>query len=505
MALNSAQEYDKKVNDEMKKHGFVFILVFLTTAGLVSGCAASASSASTTTTDIGQVTEITLTNTIEASGSITPRQIAAVNWTLNGTIATVPVSVGQQVARGDILMTLDESSLPESLKKAREQMAELSSPAAVAEAQQKVLEAQSAYDTAVQNRKYLDYQDEDVIENARAEYVLAKANYDEAYENYLNWEDEDYSDHYDTDLAAAYTAMYKAKTEMETAEYIYELYKSESSAQTYSEYDNAVVVAQNTLSEAQYYLTLISGGEIPEEATSASIQTYRQVLETLDGINLRASFDGTVAAIYDEPGILVANNHTSIKLVDRTALYVGISLEESQVTQVSVGLPATVTVDILPDLALSGHIHSIDPVGTLSNGVVYYEVEVQLDEANDEIPINASASVSIQIGEPETKLLVPATAVQSDDAGEFVQVITNGTYQRVDVVSGTIMSDDTVVVSGDLKVGDFVLLIVEVTATEESSGTGFGILGGGGDRGEMPSGGGQVPEGGQQPPSGNVP
>jgi|GEM_PF-830692 len=489
----------------MKKHGFVFLLVFLAAAGLVSGCGSSTSSASATTTDIGQVTEITLTNTIEASGSIAPRQIAAVNWTLNGTVASVPVSVGQKVARGDILMTLDATSLPESLKKAQEQLAELTSPAAVAAAQQKVLEAQSAYETAVQNRKYLDYQDEDTIENAHAEYILAKAKYDDAYENYLNWEDEDYSDHYDTDLATAYTAMYQAKTQMETAEYIYELYQSDSSAQTYNEYDNAVVVAQNALSEAQNYLTLISGGEIPDDATGASIQAYRQALDTLDGINLRAPFEGTVAAIYDEPGILVSNNHTSIKLVDRSALYVGISLEESEVTQITTGLPAKVTVDILPDLALSGHIRSIDPVGTLSNGVVYYEVEVELDETNDAIPINASASVSIQIGEPETKLLVPATAVQSDDAGEFVQVITNGTYQRVDVVSGTIMSDDTVVVSGDLKVGDFVLLIIEVTATEESGGAGFGILGGGGDRGDMPSGGGEMPQGGQQPPSGGAP
>lgn len=489
----------------MKKHGIIYFLVFLTGAGLVSGCANSASSASTTTNDIGQVTEITLTNTVEASGSVTPRQIATVNWTLSGTIATVPVVVGQQVARGDILMTLDTSSLPESLKKAQEQLAEFTSPSALAAAQQKVLEAQSAYDTAVQNRKYLDYQDEDVIENAHAEYILAKAKYDDAYENYQNWEDEDYSDHYDTDLATAYTALYQAKTEMETAEYLYDLYKSQSSAQTYSEYDNAVLVTGSALTEAQNYLTLISGGDIPDDATSASIQTYRQALETLDGINLRAPFDGSVAAIYDEPGILVSNNHTSVKLIDRSALYVGISLEESEVTQVSVGLPATVTVDILPELPLSGHIWSIDPVGTVSNGMVYYEVEVELDKTNDAIPINASASVSIQIGEPETKLLVPASAVQSDDAGEFVQVIRNGSYERVDVVSGTILSDDTVVVSGDLTVGDFVLLIIEVSSTEESSGAGLGILGGGGNRGEIPSGGGEMPQGGQQPPSGSAP
>ena len=64
------------------------------------------------------------------------------------------------------------------------------------------------------------------------------------------------------------------------------------------------------------------------------------------------------------------------------------------------------------------------------------------------------------------------------------------------------MSDDTVVVEGDLEVGDFVLLIIETTASEEETGGDFGIFGGGGDRGEMPAGGGQVPQGGQQPPSG---
>ncbi|HOE34760.1 MAG: HlyD family efflux transporter periplasmic adaptor subunit [Chloroflexi bacterium] len=485
----------------MKSNKFSKALILLTATMFLTGCVSN-TSANTTTTDIGQVTQITLTNTIDVAGSISPRQIAAVNWSVTGTVASVNVMVGQQVEKGDVLMTLDISSLPENLEKTRQELAELCSPAAVASAQQKVLEAQDAYDTAVQNRMNLDYQDEDLIENAYAEFILAKARYEEAYENYLNWKDEDESDHYETDLAVAYTAMYKAKTEMETAQYIYELYKSKSSAQTYAEYDNAVVLAQNALLEAQNYLTLITGGEIPEDTTSPSIQEFRQKQNALDAINLRAPITGTVAAIYDEPGMLVTNNHTSVKIVDSSALYLGVSMEESDIAQISIGLPAIVNVDIFPDLELSGHIYSIDPVGTISNGVVYYTVEIELDETDVHIPINASASASIQIGEPEIKLLVPATAVQSDDTGEFVQVITDGTYKRVDVVSGTIMSDDTVVVEGDLEVGDFVLLIIETTASEEETGGDFGIFGGGGDRGEMPAGGGQVPQGGQQPPSG---
>jgi multidrug efflux pump subunit AcrA (membrane-fusion protein) len=121
-------------------------------------------------------------------------------------------------------------------------------------------------------------------------------------------------------------------------------------------------------------------------------------------------------------------------------------------------------VDALPDLKLTGHVTTIDPIGVANQGVVYYSVIVELDQADDSIPLNASASVTIQVGQPQEGMAVPVTAIQSDDNGEYVMLINNGAVQRVEVTSGRILADDTVVVSGNMKVGDQVELVIQTAA-----------------------------------------
>jgi multidrug efflux pump subunit AcrA (membrane-fusion protein) len=462
---------------------------------LLSSCSGNSNTpATSTTTDIGYVTQVTLITSIEATGSITPRQVATVAWTTSGTIGSVEASLGQEVVDDQVLMTLDPASLSDNQKLSLLKLDEMTSSAAIAQAQQDVLDAQSALDTAKYARLNLDYTDQSLIDNAHAEYVLAEAQYETAQAKYNTAVGAAWSSTYEVNVAKAYTEMYTAKDALDTAEYIYDLYNSKSSDQTYAEYDNAIVLAEVKLAQAQNYLAAITGGEVPADATGSNLMSFYEARNGADSLNLRAPFAGTVAAIYDEPGILVANNHPSVKVIDRSKLYIMISLDESEIMQVSPGMSGEVSVDVLPDLALTAHIVSIEPEGQVSNNVVYYDVIMELDQADASIPLNASASVSIQIGEPSNQTLVPATAIQSDTSGEFVQLISGGAYQRVDVVSGTIMSDDTVVVTGNLKVGDQVLLILTVSAAEQTTNGLFGgLFGGEGGRQENftpPTGGG---------------
>lgn len=274
-------------------------LLFLITISL-AGCSVGQQAETTgTTIGYGTVAEITQTVTVEESGSISPRQVATVSWATQGTIGNILVQVGQAVKADDILMTLDQASLPESVRLSQLKLAQMTSPAAIAEAEQAVLDAQSSLTTAQYARTNLDYKDQGTIDNAYYEYVLAKEKYEKAKTDYDNWADEDASDHYETDLAPYYTAMYNAKTEMDSKEYVYELYNSNSSAQTIAEYDSAVTLAENKLVEAQNYLAAITGKSVPADATGDKLLTYYQTKLSVDAVNLRAPFDGIVGAIYD--------------------------------------------------------------------------------------------------------------------------------------------------------------------------------------------------------------
>lgn len=485
----------------IRDHRSIFISIFvMSILGLV-GCQGSPSSTSTsTTTGYGTVTEVTQISTVEESGSIVPRQITSVSWSTNGTIDKILVTEGEDVSANEVLMTLDPASLPENTKLSQLKLAQMTSEPALAEARQAVLDAQSALDSAKYARENLDYKDQATIDNAYYEYVLAKGKYESAKTDYENWADEDASDHYETDLAPYFTAMFKAQSEMDSKKYVYDLYKSDSSTQTYAEYDNAVSLAQNKLLEAQNYLTAISFGDVPADATGDKLLNYYQNKLTADTVNLRAPFAGTVAAIYDQPGIVVSNNRPSLELIDRSELSVTISVADIDVIQLKQEMAANITVDVLPELNLIGHVRMIEPVGKANNGVVYYNVLVVLDTNNPEIPINATAQVSIQVSDPVVKLAVPASAVLSDSVGEYVQVIENGIVQRVDVVSGTILSDDTVVVTGDLSAGQQVAIVQSTgSSTTNNRVGGGGFLGVGGGGGPAPSGGGSQVPGGNQP------
>jgi len=445
----------------------VWILPVLLAAGILAGCTGQAVEATQTVTGTGEVTEVSLVTTVEATGSISPRQVASVNWGTSGTIGTVKVALGQEVKAGDVLMSLDPATIPNSLILSQLNLAEMTSPSAIADAEKAVVDAQAAVDDAQVTRNNLDYHNQGAIDDAYAAMVIAQQRFDKAQETYNSFS---HLPENDPSRAQWYQNLYSAKVALDSATYKYNAYAGTPTDFRYLEANTSLAVAQYALEEAQNYLNALTGKDVPVDATGTSLLKLKQTRMEVDSLNLRAPFAGVVGAIYDQAGIVVANNHSSLVLVDRSKLFVTISLTETDIVKLTAGNTATIEVDALPDLELTGRVVTIDPIGTANQGVVYYDVIVELDQADDQIPLNATATVTIQIGEPQPGLAVPMTAIQSDTLGEYVTVLVNGAGQRVDVVSGRILADDTVVITGDIKMGDQVELVQQSTSTTTTEG-----------------------------------
>ncbi len=201
----------------------------------------------------------------------------------------------------------------------------------------------------------------------------------------------------------------------------------------------------------------------------------------VNSINLTAPFNGEVTTVGYLPGDSVSQATPAIVLVDRSNLYVDLQIDESHVVSLSVGNKATISLEANPNLSLTGKVTYINPVGTSNQGVVYYDVRVTLDKADSSILISATADVTIQAGQAQPVLTVPVSAVGSDTQGEYVNVVnSDGSTQRIPVVSGQILSDNTVIVSGNLKAGQSVGLLPSSSTGTNNTGGGFG--GGGGGR-----------------------
>lgn len=124
-------------------------------AGVGIWLATTSSSASplvTTTTTLQTVSTGTITQTVASSGTIEPSSQASLDFGQSGRVTTVDVTVGQTVAAGQALATIDDSSLTASLAQAQavlaNDQAQLSSDQSAGASSAQVASDQASVDSA---------------------------------------------------------------------------------------------------------------------------------------------------------------------------------------------------------------------------------------------------------------------------------------------------------------------------------------------------------------------
>jgi HlyD family secretion protein len=219
----------------------------------------------------------------------------------------------------------------------------------------------------------------------------------------------------------------------------------------------AVTQAEAKLADAQENLEQLRNGPDPDDIAAAELRI--QIAEaTLDSINLRAPFAGEVLAVNYQPGDQVSQTVTPVVLANRGQLHIDVSVDETDVSQISLGDPVSITVEALPTLELAGTVGAIETFGQTVQGLVRYNVRVDLAELDPRLYLNMTASAVIVTAVEDNALAVPLDAVQYDSDGEFVnRVRADGTVERVHVASGVI-DGDWVTITGDLEPGDTVQL-----------------------------------------------
>lgn len=473
--------------------GFLFVLLFMLA---ITGCKKSTDTASSV--GYGYVTESTQTDTVDSSSSIEPYQITTLNWKTSGTVLTVDALSNQVVTTGTVLATLDPATAPTAINEAisdlisaKQELEDAkTSKTALAQAEVTLTSAKSDYYQALGYYNTLKKQigTQDYINILTSKTTSAQEKVTKAEEKYNS-----YAEYNDTDVnkIAALAALSQAKLDLEDAQKQLKYYSSTPNSLDSETITAEMNLAKAKLEDAQRAYDKLKDGTNTDAITSAQAKVDA-AQATVDSLSIIAPFDGEVVVIYPRVGDLVSANTEAAILVNRSSLYLEVAVDETAISNIKVGNPATITFDAIPDLTMTGKITLINPVGVISSGVVNYIVRVELDDTSDQILIGQTANVSIQTSEPHTVLYVPVTAVQSDAQGEYVlRVKADGSQERVSVISGTI-TDELVVVVGGLNAKDQVILYSSTYSSSEETATNRGgfMLGGGGDN-VPPSGGGQ--------------
>ena len=136
---------------------------------------------------------------------------------------------------------------------------------------------------------------------------------------------------------------------------------------------------------------------------------------------ITAPFDGQIGGLTAQVGSQISSSDSLGKLITPEKV-VNVSLNEVDAAKIKANDMVNVTFDAVPDVTIKGHINYVDPLGTVSQGVVSYSVQIKLDEQNDQVKTGMTAAATIVTSEKENVLLVPASAITTIGGKKYVLV-----------------------------------------------------------------------------------
>ncbi len=190
----------------------------------------------------------------------------------------------------------------------------------------------------------------------------------------------------------------------------------------------------------------------------------------------------------------------AVRVDDLSSYYIDITVTELDINQISIGQEVTISFDAIPLKEYTGSITNISNVGTISDSSVSYALTVRMDDVDERVKAGMMADVAIVTQEVEDALYVPSTAITMTADGNRVINKENddGTFSEVAVQLGMISGSDIQIISDQIQEGDVVKInqaTTDINARFSIGGMTFGGGGGmqggaGGRAGGPPSGGG---------------
>lgn len=254
-----------------------------------------------------------------------------------------------------------------------------------------------------------------------------------------------------------------------------------------------VEIAQEQLDDA-------SGTDETRQAKLSLYQAQAQLVQAeatqhdleaqIAAATLVAPIDGVVTAVNIVVGLDAPSGDAIV--IDAATYDVTADVVESDISSISVGQPATVTVDAI-EAEIDGTVTAIAPAASTaeSGGVVSYAVTVALERPPADLLPGMTADVTITTASASDVLTIPAAALNGANGAYVVQVLgANGAAEVRPVTVGLITSALVEIKSG-LSAGEAVITgtAADRAATTTNQGGGFGGPAGGG--GAFPGGGGR--------------
>jgi HlyD family secretion protein len=410
------------------------------------------------------VTRGDLTATVGATGVVRTNQTAVLSWQINGQIGLLDVEVGDTVRADQVLAELAQSSLSQSLILARADLVTakrnldtlLNSDIARAQALQNLVTAQQEMDDAQKNRLRKDFarSDQDQVDVAKANLVLAEDEVKKAEETYNVFVNAAESD---PQRAAALSRLANARDKRDRAQSSLDWLLGKPGVLEVSEADARIEVATARLKDAQREWTRLKDGPDPDDIAAAEAR-IAAIEATLNQVNLKAPFAGTLTEVRSHAGDQVNPGTASFRLDDLSRLLVDVQVTEVDINRVKMGQVVTLTFDAITDRDYSGKVVEVAAVGTAVQGVVNFTVTIELSDVDELVRPGMTAAVNIVTETVENVLLVPNRAVRLREGQRVVYVLEAGEPVAREITLGLTSDQYSEILDGDLTAGALLVL-----------------------------------------------
>lgn len=208
---------------------------------------------------------------------------------------------------------------------------------------------------------------------------------------------------------------------------------------------NSVQSAELSLQSAQ--LALAQKQEPPTNAAVASAKAqvdtaqanYQTALNNYNANVITVPFDGQIATVPVQTGDQVSAG-TIVATLITTQKVAQITLNELDAAKVQVGQQVTLTFDAIPNFTIAGTVAEVDTVGSVSQGVVNYGVQIAFSTQDPRVKSGMSVTAQIITASEANALVVPNAAVKTVGGQSYVQVVDPKTIISQTATGGDILS-----------------------------------------------------------------
>lgn len=458
-------------------------------------------------------------HTFESIGSVEAPFTVRLAPKLPGRIDYLQVREGDHVTTGEVLVRIDPSEIDAQVHQQE---------AAVAEAQQKLAQAQITQNptnvnvqtqiqqqqAGVNTAKANAYQTETNYEaqiqaaqaavtdaqgkvdnaaaavrnaqaslsNSRAHYNRLLALYNQGYSSSQDLEDSRTAvDVANGQLGAAQAAKNSAVAEKGAAEKQLSITRVKGQADidaakaAVSQANAALTYAQANTAQTKAYIQNLAALRSEVAAAQASLKNARaQRANTV----LNSSVDGFVTARYMDPGTMASAGQTILVVEDMRQVWATVPVPTEYNGKIALGQMTQVKFDAFPGRTFNGRITQMNPAADPISR--QFSVRVTLDNPGDLIKPGSFARVTFTTERLQAPVAAPREAVQTNDQGSTVTVVGDGSVAHVRPVTTGASDATNIEIKDGVQPGEKLIIM---SASPIKDGAKVRIGGAGGPRG----------------------